>query len=130
MKSFLKIPVITGTLLFALAQPTLAQSGSTDKGTRTGSGTNAGTNPGTNSGTNKGTSVGNNTDISGGTTNTGNKNEGLKTAKSSRHCASNEDFVKQGDHMVCVPKSTRDQGQSEDSKPNSNAPDLGNGVNR
>lgn len=55
-------------------------------------------------------SVGNDSDISGGTTNTGSKNANPKMAKDSRHCAANENFVKQGDHMVCVPRTNNDKG--------------------
>lgn len=118
MKRFLKIPALTCSLLFALTQPSFAQSSSTQTGTGRNTGTNTDTNTGNTTGTNRdtgtatgtGTSVGNHSDISGGTTNTGSKNANPKTAKNSRHCAANEDFVKQGDHMVCVPRTTNDRG--------------------
>jgi hypothetical protein len=118
MKRSLNLPTLTCSLLLALAQPSFAQTSSTHNGTGNKTGTNASTDTSNTTGTDRnkgkasgtGTSVGNHSDISGGTTNTGSKNANPKTVKDSRHCAANEDFVKQGDHMVCIPRATNDRG--------------------
>ncbi|WP_141736233.1 hypothetical protein [Oligoflexus tunisiensis] len=121
MKRFLKIPLMTGSLLLALTQPSLAQTSGKDTeapqgaGTRTpaGTGTATGTDTNTNRGTNRdtatGTSVGNHSDTSGGTTNTGNRQD---TTRSARQCADNENYVRQGDRMVCVPRASSDHENS------------------
>jgi hypothetical protein len=113
MKYFFNIPVLTCTLLFAGAQMSWAQTSGRGTSTQTNTGTSQGSGQGTTDTkqpVDKSVSVGNDSDISGGTTNTGSKNANPKMAKDSRHCAANENFVKQGDHMVCVPRTTSDNG--------------------
>jgi hypothetical protein len=92
MKYPFKVSVLTCTLLFAGAQSGWSQTQTTKQPV------------------DKSVSVGNDSDISGGTTNTGSKNANPKMAKDSRHCAANENFVKQGDHMICVPRTNNDNG--------------------
>jgi hypothetical protein len=134
MTKLIKIPALTCSLLVLAAQPSFAQSGSTTSprpnqgnttGTQQGMGTQqgagnqqgAGTNQGAGTQQSAGTSVGNDSDVSGGTTNTNSKKSNPKTAKSSKHCTANEDFVKQGDQMVCVPRTTNDTGMPSGSGP-------------
>ena len=110
MKYFFKIPLFTCSLLFAGAQMSAAQTSGRGTTTQTDTQTTQGTTTSNQAPVDKSVSVGNDSDISGGTTNTGSKNANPKMAKDSRHCAANENFVKQGDHMVCVPRTTSDNG--------------------
>ncbi|HYX34041.1 MAG TPA: hypothetical protein VE954_13085 [Oligoflexus sp.] len=118
MIRFLKIPALTCSLLLVAAQPSFAQSSSTGSGTGNnsgsaqGTGTGSNTNTNTNQGTPPRTSVGNHSDMSGGTTKTTGKHEHSKTAKSSKDCAANEEFVKQGDRLICIPRGTSDTNRA------------------
>jgi hypothetical protein len=110
MNCFLKVPLITCTLLFAVAQMSMDQTSGRGNSTQTDAQTTQGTTNSNQPPVDKSVCVDNDSDISGGTTNTGSKNANPKMAKDSRYCAANENFVKQGDHMVCVPRTTNDSG--------------------
>lgn len=84
MKYLFKIPVLTCTLLFVGAQSGWSQTQKTKQPA------------------DKNISVGKDSESSGA------------TVKDSRHCAANENFVKQGDHMICVPRTNTDNGMPMD----------------
>lgn len=90
MKHYYRIPALTCALLFAGAQSGWAQA--------------------TNPPADKSVSAGNDSNRRDATTHTSSKDANPKMAKDSRHCAANENFLKQGDHMVCVPRTTNDNG--------------------
>lgn len=84
MRYLFKAPLLTCTLLFAGAQSGWSQNQSESQKTKQPA--------------DKNSSVGKDSDSHGTTT------------KDSRHCAANENFVKQGDHMICVPRTNNDNG--------------------
>ncbi|HET9240502.1 MAG TPA: hypothetical protein VFO10_24775 [Oligoflexus sp.] len=90
MKHYFGIPALTCALLLAGAQSGWAQA--------------------MNPPADKSVSAGHDANHSRATTHTSPKNVNPKVAKDSRHCTANQNFVKQGDHMICVPRTTNDSG--------------------
>lgn len=130
MKKVFQIPVITFPLLIALAQPVSAQSSGSgsNTGSMSGSTNGTGSTSGSISGSTSDTSTSNDATMGSGSTSTDStsnndtgptqtKKSGLTKSGKKSHCAANEDHVKEGGRVVCVPRST--SGTSDSGLPTS-----------